>query len=110
MNQQRRSTPNQAGYRLPAAAPGRPDFFLVRGLRYVYLVPASSRGAWFLQASPLAEPAALIPRIGSARLLHPELARALLPLLAEHFRLQICGHHPIPIPTPIHDDTHANPS
>lgn len=111
MSRQRRSQPNQDGYRLPAAQPGRPDFFLVRGRRYVYLVPASSRGAWFLRASPLAEPAGLIPRIGPARLLHPELARAVLPLLAEHFRLRFCSHTPSPSRSSTHDHLkHANPS
>lgn len=77
-------------FRLPAAAPGRADFFLLHGCRHVLLVPASSRGQWFLAATPLAEPHQLIPRIGPARLLRPDYAAALLPLLAEHFRLRWC--------------------
>jgi len=73
--------------RLPAAAPARPDFWLIRAQRHILLIPASSRGAWFLTATPLAEPAALIPRIGNARLLCAPHAHALLPQLAELFRL-----------------------
>lgn len=104
-------------FRLPVATPGRADFFLLHGCRHVLLVPASSRGQWFLTATPLAEPPQLIPRIGPARLLRPDYAAALLPLLAEHFRLRWCppsrGIHPghdssIPHshdPYPIHGHT-----
>ena len=77
-------------HQLPPAAPARADFFLLYGRRHVLLVPATTRGDWFLSASPLADPPALIPRIGSARLLRGDLAAALLPLLAEHFRLRYC--------------------
>lgn len=77
-------------HQLPPAAPARADFFLLYGRRHVLLVPATTRAAWFLSASPLADPPALIPRIGSARLLRGDLAAALLPLLAENFRLRYC--------------------
>jgi len=77
-------------YRLPPAAAGRADFFLVPTQRHVLLVPASSRGAWFLRASSLADPPRLIPCIGTARVLRADYAQALLPLLAEHFRLRPC--------------------
>jgi hypothetical protein len=59
----------------------------------VLLVPASTRGAWFLSASPLADPSQLIPRIGAARLLRLDYAAAILPALAEHFRLRHCCTH-----------------
>jgi hypothetical protein len=66
---------------------------VLRSSRYVLLVPASTRGAWFLSASPLADPPRLIPRIGAARLLRPDYAAALLPALADHFRLRHCCTH-----------------
>jgi len=78
---------------LPPARPARADFHVLRSSRYVLLVPASTRGAWFLSASPLADPPRLIPRIGAARLLRPDYAAALLPALADHFRLRHCCTH-----------------
>jgi hypothetical protein len=77
-------------YRLPPARPARADFHLLRSRHYVLLVPASTRGDWFLSHTPLADPPQLIPRIGPARLLLPQYAAALLPALAEHFRLRHC--------------------
>lgn len=77
-------------YQLPPARPGRADFHLLRSHHYVLLVPASTRGNWFLNHTPLADPPQLIPRIGPARLLLPQYAAALLPALAEHFRLRHC--------------------
>jgi hypothetical protein len=78
---------------LPPAKPARADFHVLLSTRYVLLVPASTRGAWFLSASPLADPPRLIPRIGAARLLRPDYAAALLPALAVHFRLRHCRTH-----------------
>ena len=80
-------------FRLPPARPARADFHVLLSTRYVLLVPASTRGAWFLSASPLADPPRLIPRIGAARLLRPDYAAALLPALAVHFRLRHCRTH-----------------
>ena len=80
-------------YQLPPARPGRADFHLLRSRHYVLLVPASTRGDWFLSHTPLADPPQLIPRIGPARLLLPQYAAALLPALAEHFRLRHCPAH-----------------
>jgi hypothetical protein len=80
-------------FRLPPAKPARADFHVLLSTRYVLLVPASTRGAWFLCATPLADPPQLIPRIGAARLLRPDYAAALLPALADHFRLRHCCTH-----------------
>lgn len=73
------------------AAPGRADFFLAPAKRHLLLTPASTRGAWFLTATPLADPPRLIPRIGPAHLLRFDIAAALLPQLAEHFRFRVCA-------------------
>jgi hypothetical protein len=86
----RRQHDPAAAFRLPPARPARADFHVLRSSRYVLLVPASTRGAWFFSASPLADPPRLIPRIGAARLLRPDYAAALLPALADHFRLRHC--------------------
>ncbi len=86
-------------YRLPPARPARADFHLLRSRRYVLLVPASTRGDWFLSNTPLADPPRLIPRIGQARLLLPHYAAVLLPALAAHFRLRHCtAPHATPAP------------
>jgi len=81
-------------YGLPPARPGRADFHLLLSRHCVLLVPASTRGDWFLSSSPLADPPQLIPRIGPARLLLPQYAAVLLPALAQHFRLRHCTAHP----------------
>lgn len=88
----RNSGPHHS-FRLPPPRPARADFHVLRSPRYVLLVPASTRGAWFLSCTPLADPPRLIPRIGTARLLRPDYAAALLPALAAHFRLRHCPTH-----------------
>jgi len=81
---------------LPPPRPGRADFDLLTTSRYVLLVPASRRGAWFLTSSPLCDPPRLLPRIGTAHLLPAAIAAALLPALADHFRLRPCRRQPAP--------------
>jgi hypothetical protein len=85
-----RADPADAVPALFPPAPRRADFFLVSARRHLLLVPASTRGAWFLRATPLADPPQLIPRIGPAYLLRWDFAGALLPQLAEHFRFRVC--------------------
>jgi hypothetical protein len=80
-------------FALPPARAGRADFHLLRSRHYVLVVPASTRGDWFLSNSPLADPSRLIPRIGPARLLQHDYAAVLLPALAQHFRLRYCPTH-----------------